>query len=86
MCHGTMSRGGNNDSHDSGNRSQRWDHGMTPLRHVSPAGFRDLTERMKIDRVQTAPIQPAPVAAGAIADGHVGAVNMGTSWWQQPEC
>jgi hypothetical protein len=41
---------------------------------------------MKIDRVQTAQIQPAPVAAGAIVDGHVDAVNMGTSWWQQPEC
>jgi hypothetical protein len=59
---------------------------MNPLRHVSPAGFGGLTERMKIDRVQTAQIQPAPVAAGAIVDGHVDAVNMGTSWWQQPEC
>ncbi len=40
---------------------------------------------MKIVRVQTAQIQPAPVAAGEIMDVDVGAVNMGTSWWQQPE-
>jgi len=41
---------------------------------------------MQIDRVQTAQFQPAPVAAGVIMDVYVGAVNMGTSWWQQTEC
>lgn len=73
-------RTSNNDSQDSGGRSQRWDRDMArPLRHLSPAGLGGLTERMKIVRVQSAQIQPAPVAAGEIMDVYVGAVNMGTS-------